>query len=374
MFSERLEYSSAPAPVFYRQEQSTTETDLLEEERRARAICACGDYTMMRSAIESESLFESQRNRIISIYGERLERIDFLSKDDWEMLVILELYDTETFDHSLRVFETVQEKLESRHYVGIFLRQHLEKEGVGKEDLLRAALLHDIGKVLIPKEVLNDATTDEEWMLLAQTLLRPDQYAETERRLDEDPSLRYKDVIPFSCAIPKESAALLRARGVDPDQPLGAIVGRHAYDSGVILRSYGKAFHRAAEIAASHHDNPIDTDPHPISLSSLRASWILRAADLLDAIRNPRTYKGGRSLDYALEIIDLEASRGFIDPKVAALFRDHEYSRKKYDAISPGYAEQYKETAGMAMTDIRPWIKEACHGSTERYGNRRVLH
>lgn len=295
-------------------------------ERLARSICAHGEYHEMLSELKtSGTLFESQKDRICLKYGKRLEKATFLSKSDWDMLVVLELYDTVTFEHALRVFETIHEKIWSRRDIGIFLRRHLSEENVTKEDLLRAAILHDIGKTVIPKEVLLDTTTEEEWMMLAKSLLQPHQYEDVLRTLDENPRLRHKDLVPFSYAIPEDLAESLRDRGIDPKLPLGVIIGKHATVSGNILRSYG--FPVAAEIAESHHDLPLRTLSRPVSVSSLRAGWILRAADIFDAVRSPRSYKDGNPLEKALFIIEKEAGRGFIDQKLADLWISDELRR-----------------------------------------------
>jgi HD-GYP domain-containing protein (c-di-GMP phosphodiesterase class II) len=295
------------------------------KERLARSICVHGDYHEMLSELKSSgALFESQKFRINLEYGERLNKANFLSKTDWEMLVVLELYDRGTFEHALRVFETIHEKVESRRNIGLFLRRHLSGEDVSKEDLFRAAMLHDIGKTAIPKEILLDTTTEEEWMMFAKSLLQPRQYEDVLRTLDENPRLRHKDLVPFAYAIPEDLAESLRDRGVDPNKPLGVIIGKHATISGNILRSYG--FPVSAEIAESHHDRPLRELKHPISISSLRAGWILRAADIFDAVRSPRSYKNGNPLERALTVIEKEAERGFIDQKLANLWISDELS------------------------------------------------
>lgn len=294
-------------------------TDERASEEAARRICNFGDYFELLSEIKERNLFESQKRRIERLYGDRLRNIPFLSKDDQEMLTILELYDTGTFEHSLHVFETIFEKLESRREIGVFLRDHITREGISRNDLLRAALLHDIGKVTIPKEVLRDTTSDEEWMMLAKVILDPRGYETVERIMEQNPRLRGKDLIPFSFAIPPALAESLRDRGIDPDQPLGVIVGKHAVRSGETLRAYG--FPVAAEIAESHHDRPMSEEPRRVSVSSLRIAKILRLADIFCAIRDPkRTYRSGSPLETALFVIEKEAALGALDQKTTDIW------------------------------------------------------
>jgi len=332
-----------------------------EKECQARALCSCNDYHEILSELKERALLQSQENRLDRIYGKRLEKAEFLTDADWEMLTILELYDPETFNHSLRVFETVYEKMQGNHPIGFFLRTHLAQEGISGKDLLRAALLHDIGKVTIPKEILNDMTTDEEWMILAKISLHPKRYEEIAQQIAGNPHLA-KDYIPFSCVIPESLAESLRDRGIDPNQPLGVIIGKHPHDSGEILRSYG--FTLSAEIAESHHNRPIGEEHRPISISSLRAGWILRAADIFDAMRSPRAYKPGASLQHAIDILREAADRGFIDRKVAELFIDHELENQR----RPGYTDIL---AGYPVSDSpihrAPTSVPRHNFSTERY-------
>ncbi len=296
-----------------------------DDERLARSICDHGEYHEMLSELKaSGTLLESQMKRIAASYEDSLRKIDFLSKADWEMIAVLELYDPGTFEHALRVFETISEKVGSRRDIGFFLRRHLAEESVSKEDLLRASLFHDIGKTFIPKEILLDTTTDEEWMILAKSILSPRRYEDVLRMIDGNPRSRYKDLVPFSYAITEDIAESLRDRGINPDQPLGAIIGKHASVSGDILRSYG--FPISAEIAESHHGRSLQEIGRPVSISSLRVGWILRTADIFDAVRNPRAYKNGKPLEQALFVIEKEADHGFIEQKLASLWISDELS------------------------------------------------
>lgn len=289
-----------------------------DQETIARHICRSGDYFTLLERLRESRLYEGERERIRREHGSRFNHVTFLSDREWEMLTILELYDPLTFRHALRVFESIHDKVGSRRPVGVFLRDHLFREDVSKEDLYRAALLHDIGKVTIPKEILHDVTTDDEWIMLAKAFLHQKNFESVSQTLTESPHLRAKDLVPFSCTISSDIATELRKEGIDPELPLGIIMGRHALLSGEILRAYG--FRVSAEIAESHHHRPQTEGLEPISRSSFRASWILRAADIFDAVKHPRSYKSGNTLEKTLLVLEREAERGFIDHKLVALW------------------------------------------------------
>lgn len=308
-----------PAAETRTRTEISQETDIRSDsEERARDICRCGDYFTLLEQLRESSLYEGERDRIRREYKEELAGAAFLSDAEWEALTVLELYDELTFRHALRVFGTIREKVSSRRELGIFLRAHLFREDISKEDLYRAALLHDIGKIAIPKEILHDVTTDEEWIMLAKAFLHQKNFESISDALAENPHLRAKDLVPFSCTISSDIATELRKEGIDPELPLGLIMGRHAVLSGEILRAYG--FRVSAEIAESHHHRPETEDLEPISLSSFRASWILRAADIFDAIKHPRSYKSGNTLEKTLAILGREAEQGFIDHKLVTLW------------------------------------------------------
>lgn len=297
------------------------------DEARARTICDHGTYNLMLSQLYKEGLYESQRNRIADIYKNELQPAHPFSSYEWEMFTVLELYDTMTLHHSLRVFSLIAEKMESNRPLGYFLRSYLSKESISKDDVYRAALFHDIGKTSLPKEILHDETSDTDWLLLAKVFLSARQYEAACDLLQKHSKLRAKDIIPFSYTLTKESVEKFQRMGIDPYQPLGSLLAEHAGISGEILRSYH--FSTSAEIAENHHNTPLHKHLRKPRISSFRASSILRVADIFDAILHRRSYKRASTHIRALEEIETEATvHGFIESKLAHLWIADELSLK----------------------------------------------
>jgi HD-GYP domain-containing protein (c-di-GMP phosphodiesterase class II) len=75
-----------------------------------------------------------------------------------ELLHTLNCHDEETFLHSIRVSYLFQESVK---YFNLF--QHIEEK-----QIIIGSLLHDIGKIMIPKEILNkaDKLSKQEWEVL----------------------------------------------------------------------------------------------------------------------------------------------------------------------------------------------------------------
>ncbi len=298
-------------------------------EARARTICAGGDYFKSIEELKNEGLMEEQTERIRKEYGPRLrnkngEDEPFLDRDGvWDMITALELFDPATWEHSLRVFETVRDTIDNNRHIGLFTKQKLAEENISRDDLLLAALLHDVGKFALPISILNDETGDIEWHARAWVHMDPEDYRTFLRKLGSSPGLRAKDLVPYSLSADTGQLAVLTARSIDPTLPLGTIIAMHEKMSALILGSYGHDV--PAEIAEHHHSNaPVSTEKRPVSVSSLRASTIIHMLDIIDAITDPaRSYRtAGTTLD-ALRILALEGLDGHIDRIFAAiLIRD----------------------------------------------------
>lgn len=323
-------------------------------ERQARTICECGDYFKAIAELHGQELFDAQRKRIEKKDGARLTGESWVTDTVWEMITVLELYDRGTWEHSLRVFETVRENLRNNRHIGVFLRQKLSEEEITEEQLLLAALLHDVGKIGLPKSVLFDKTRDIEWHSLAWIHLPPDDYRDFREKLNRSPNLREKDLLPYSLSSNTEGITALQKQGSDPNQPLGVIVNIHQDISALILEANGYTV--PAEIARHHHSRaPIDKETRPIALSSLRASGILHLFDVLDAITDPnRSYREQGSLFDALSILAQEALHGFIDqPFAAILINDYLHNQSyRYPQLHQDLLDEHRQKQATPIREL----------------------
>jgi len=329
----------------------------LNQEQRARTLCQSGNHrTILESfkAPENRPLLEE---RVVHLQldphiQEKLAAIiPDLSPAHWEMLTLLELFDTETFHHCIRTYQILERKLESAHPVGNFLRMELEREGIQRETLAIAALLHDVGKIGIPFKdiILNNSLTDSQWhSLCIDHLCSLDgcsqEHAETiiHEKLESGAAhnLREKDFVPFSLCLTPEQQAYLNQSGIDAHQTLGEIINTHQDFSGEIARAYGldDIF---ITLVSNHHERPLDTeDVLPVSKSALRIATILRFADVFDAIHSTRSYKKGNPFLTTIAILIQKSRDGFIDPELAHLWIDEDMqtfktSQENYFRILP---------------------------------------
>lgn len=351
-----------PEPVAFKQVPLAA-AEQIEEEERARRICQLGDYTAILTTFhqpENQPLLEKQIGRLQSNprIREALAPLDdALSPQHWEMLTLIFLFDTETFEHCLRTYQIVERKLQSQHPISHFLKTELKQEGVTQETLAIAALLHDVGKIGIPLKdiILNNTLTDAEWHTLCVSFCREahqhpsdtDAEAHVQHLLQEGSThnLREKDLVPFAYCLTPEQCELLKKSHINPELPLGKILDQHQDFSGDIARAYGLDETFIA-LVSNHHERPLDaTEPLPVSQSALRIATIIRFADVFDAIHSHRAYKKGNPFLTTIAILIQKSHDGFIDPMLARLWIDEdmltfEASREHYFSILPEAIDQ----------------------------------
>jgi putative two-component system response regulator len=139
------------------------------------------------------------------------------------------------------------------------------------EDLYRSSLLHDIGKVGIPDEIL-----------LKRGRLTPEETATMQQH---------------------------------------AVLGANILDEAVSMSSVGGFLSMAAVIARHHHER-FDGTGYPAGLAGDAIplpARIVSVADAYDAITSERPYKPAYSSDLARELIQADSGRHF-DPVIVAAF------------------------------------------------------
>ncbi len=353
------------------------DTARMDREQRARMICQSGNHHAILESFrnpDNRNLLEEHTRALQSDQKlrEQLSNIlTSLSPAHWEMLTLLHLFDTETFNHCVRTYQIVQRKLQSTHPVGDFLRAELSREGILPETLAISALLHDIGKIGIPLKdlILNNTLTDQEWYHLSIGHFCEQDGCDTEQaervlatklQAGAANNLRAKDLVPFSHCLTPEEQKLLIESGIDPHLTLGEIINRHQDFSGEIAKIYGLDEIFIA-LVSNHHERPLDTqDSLLVSQSALRIATILRFADVFDALHSARTYKKGNPFLTTIAILIQQSHDGFISPELAHLWIDEDMqafrsSQEEYFRILPEAID--REHANEA--DYSPAMREA---------------
>lgn len=266
-----------------------------------------------------------------------LEKLgSLLTEEHWEMLATLEAYDKQTFDHSLRVTAFVHDLATGDSTTAAYLRAQTEIEQGSLQDLMFAALFHDIGKTAIPREILHDNHSRREWAKRANEWAaeqnQPDYFdPEKLSSLDEVELDNYffrvhtlektdpLGIIPiekfFDPALLKE----LEQHGISSQDTFRKVLEYHQRATKAILRR--QKMYVASDIASHHHDyedRPIRSERYPSEISALRLGFelsILRSMDVYDALTSSdRSYKAPYHPLLALEILIRETEIEFTEP------------------------------------------------------------
>lgn len=308
--------------------------------------------------LENLSFFK-ETERIKTEYAEYFSDATFLTPQDWKILTVIELFDKKILEHSIGTYQLAKEKIE--HSL-IEIGYDIKQEGVKFEQLYRACLMHDIGKLVIPKFILNNKTTDEEWtkyfmelseeqkseILSAQKIIVSTEIKNDPKKMTNFFSrnrIRAVKFVPITSLSDKflneEEKEYLRENGIDPNQSLGEIMQIHEKKSEEILKSFG--FETEALLAGNHHNyryKDKSLGEKPVSLSTMHisieiASNIIHLADIQQALSHDRSYHQKQpSLRIMAYLVD-DAKKNIVDSRVTALWINDELKK-----MNPAYLKE----------------------------------
>lgn len=354
-----------------------------EKEARDIAEQHHGDYDAIIRELSAKNLLPQEIKRIRSNYEYQkyLEKAtSFLSAQEWEMLTVLELFDVETFEHCLRTYEKAREMIESEGALGCYLRENIigelketipEKLSAREQEevfqtVYQACLFHDLGKIAVPKFILNNTLRNDEWIRLGEQFCTHNTIECYQQKItDSKGTLRAKDAVPVRVGLTEGQVIQLQNLGIDPEQPLGSIVNTHAAHSAKLIREKTGNV-RAASIVEDHHSKkPIDERKYPLSSSTVGIastfSSILHATDVFDAIRSVRSYKGNGGIFETLAVLVEEKEKGLLDPTHLSLVIEYEFERFQTKTTSEGrrlsqslrryFAELKEEKDGSSLVE-----------------------
>lgn len=304
----------------------------------AERIAGEGKYEDIVAKLRESGLLYPCISHMRSKYEARLNSEHFAMTDgDWELLTVLGLYDESTLEHSIRTFELAYILIthpfaESPDHT-VLLGDFLGTADVSREQFLRAALFHDIGKVIIPREVLRNTLDDEE--VLTKMFPSVSFAGTTQERRDVLQALysngvRPIDIVPVKDVFTGEAYAnllcKLEKRGFPKMATLKDIIWMHEPESKRILTAAGYPIE--GELAGHHHNYEKKDHHHIIRMPgmSFGAADLIRIADVTDALRSGRWYKRPLSELDVLFVLTTDAEVGKIHPRLAYLWVNDRYA------------------------------------------------
>ena len=295
-----------------------------------------------------ESLaFHKEVLRVKKDYAKDLSSADFLTLEDWRILTAIELFNEKTFRHSIGTYAVARKKIEERL---VELGQEIIHEGVELKQFYRSCLFHDIGKLAIPEFILNNTTTDDEWVyyftefsedeqdqiLVENKIIVPDAIRNDLEKLTDffaDNRIRAVKFIPIKAILNKDQIEALEKQGFSPEDSLGEIMRIHEKKSEEILLKLGYVVESL--LAGNHHNyNHKDRKlgEKPVSLSTMHISGeisanILHLADIQQALNGDRSYHHKQPMLRIMAFLVDDAENEIIDPTIAARWINDELKK-----------------------------------------------
>jgi len=333
------------------------------EHARAAEIAGEGNYAGILDTLRREGLLAEELNRVEREYA--LEAIPFLDEKDREMFTVLDLYDPSTARHCLETYLIAREKMEKEILHGVSLERLIaDQEGVTLDQFYRACLLHDIGKVEVPRAVICN-TFDDGLMLECLHHVYHRLYNEgkipawlglnegsTEDEIDrafkKQHSLRCVQLVPAREVLSPIELAEIMERGYTGDETIMDMIKPHETRSGEILARAG--YPTESQLSALHHNYENKILERPLSVS------LLHIADVTQALRSgDRPYKTAFSMPKMMRIIAEHAREGKISPVVAYLWLTDDlrkYDAEPHDTLDQKKAEQDSEHLAIARSFV----------------------
>ncbi len=265
-------------------------------------------------------------------YQSELKKQTWLTDVDLEMLILIDSYHKELTLHSFNTCKLVQEKLETNLEFSINLNSLLLKTNVSKTQLLRAALFHDIGKIIIPKTILYNETKNDELQKILLDLLFIKNDSETIKNFKEKTKLeiipnknellstltslgfRAVHIVPTKFLLTKAEKENSDARNLNLNLSLLDLIKIHEEASLEFLQANN--FYTEGKLAGSHHDYKKVGSSFSLTFPDFSTTFdlveIIRLADDISALTSSRAYnKAGFSLPKTWRIIleDLQAGK-----------------------------------------------------------------
>lgn len=337
----------------------TQETET-ERESWAREIAGKGNYEKIARELTNSGLIEREKYRVRKKYDRVFDALPEVNDRDLEMFTILDLYHKGTAEHCAETYLLAKTKIEKRLASGVVLSNLFEREFVSTEEFFRASLLHDVGKIEIPRFIIGHSMNDDAMNIFLRGLVVDKHDPEVIARLNEathartsmatveeldaylkENHLRSIHFVPARMVLSSSQLEALEERELDAEMSLMDIIRGHEEFSRSILESVGLSVE--SELAGLHHNYQGSGSRYPLAFGSLHMNVdieeFLHLADVEQALTAIRGYKSGFSKPRVLRIIMEEVECGRIPKEAAYLWVDdeiHEFKlRTPENEISP---------------------------------------
>lgn len=347
-------------------------------DQRIYEITDLGDYKGIVQTLSKESLLDDAVEHVRSRYEATLESAAWMTEKDWEMLAVMDFYDEKTVRHCIETLRIAEDRIERFKAGDRKFSELIKHEGVPLQEFFRACLFHDIGKMVVPRSILNNTFFDKdfdtqlydsifhggkkEFLTRIETATgHPFEGGDDEVSLHKYLRLHHVHTMRY---VPVEKilseADLLAARNRFPEvdfsnATLADLIQIHEEGSEKILTDCG--FVVAASIAGKHHNYHKTRLRFPVSTEVLSVSIaleeILALSDMKQALSSKRSYKDALCTPLVLRDLILEATQHDISPVTTSLWVKQEMAMIPQEEVLT-----YNDDSLRAIDECEIYIKK----------------
>lgn len=367
-----------------KKKERSQENKVENNESKAREIAqTSGDYIEIVKKLQSENLWDQSKTETKQKYSSLIKKEDFPTKEAvvWDMLTVLDLYDSQTAEHCADTYRLIRERLErvmARHKV---LAEVLRSENVEMEQFYFASLTHDIGKICIPPFIISNSLVKKNWDDLLLELFESGELSEkikTKLGIKEDEScskedlltkleeigLRSKDIVPIKNGLSDYELFCLEEQwNLSGENSLMEIIDQHAKFSEEILTEQG--FETTGKLVGQHHHK----NDHGISLPNFREihqnsdlADILHLADIEQALKSKRYYKEEFSELNTILTLKEEAEKGGVGKAITFFW----IKDKRDDFLKSTNLGELTEKERISLQTVNNYLEGFLKGSSLR--------